>query len=52
MSYTMCPKCNGTGRIPKWPNPYTPLPANVIRSIKEDAPKCDKCKGSGQIEEA
>ena len=46
-----CDKCCGTGKLPRWPRPYSPLPANVIRSIRESAPDCDKCKGTGLKEE-
>ena len=46
-----CTKRDGTGRVPQWPKPYTPLPANVISSIKENAPDCDECSGTGYTNE-
>ena len=45
-----CDKCMGTGKLPRWPQPYTPLPVGVIRGIRENAPKCDKCNGTGEVE--
>jgi len=46
----ICDKCNGFGRSPQFPNPYVILTPEIIRRINEDAPKCDKCGGSGYIE--
>jgi len=46
-----CDKCYGSGKLPRWPQPYVPLPANVIRGIRENAPKCDKCNGIGVVED-
>ena len=44
-------ECMGTGSKPRWPQPYTPLPAGVIRGIRDNAPKCEKCNGTGWIRE-
>lgn len=46
-----CEKCSGTGECPKWPNPYMPLPVAIIQRIRENAPKCDRCNGTGKIGE-
>lgn len=48
MSKEKCPKCDGRGRIPQWPRPYTPLPPNVISAIRENAPECNECRGTGK----
>jgi len=44
-----CPKCYGTGTLPRWPNPPCILPSNVIAGIKNSAPNCDQCGGSGYV---
>lgn len=46
-----CSKCGGSGRLPKWPKPYTPLTPGIISRIRENAPKCDECEGTGEEEE-
>ncbi len=43
-----CEKCAGAGYCPKWLEPYTVLPVGVIQRIRDDAPKCDRCNGTGQ----
>ncbi len=47
----LCPKCDGTGKIPFWPNPSCVLTPNVIARIKENAPDCDRCGGTGKIKQ-
>lgn len=44
----ICDKCNGTGKDPQWPKPYTPLTSEIIRAINNNAPDCDKCNGTGE----
>jgi len=51
MSKKRCPKCGGTGDLPQWPSPYTPLPSGVISAIKTRAHVCDLCDGTGYVEE-
>lgn len=51
MKEKSCPECDGTGKVPQYPNPYTPLPANVIHAIRVNAPDCVRCGGTGKVEE-
>jgi RecJ-like exonuclease len=44
-----CPECNGEGKIPQYPKPYTPLTPEIIRAIRENAPKCSVCNGKGYV---
>jgi len=46
-----CPRCGGFGYLPKYPNPYIILTPAIINSINRNAPKCDKCNGTGEVEE-
>ena len=40
-----CNKCNGTGKLPEYPRCV--MTPNIIWGIRENAPKCDECKGKG-----
>lgn len=50
MKDKFCPKCGGTGKLPRYPNPPCVLPVNVIHGIKVNAPDCDRCNGTGRVD--